>query len=438
MTRGRLRFRAAALALAILAAFASVGAAPVPARAEEEGGAWRRFLFDDALAYVHVRSYYRERDRPPPLDNWAAWATGGWVGYETGWLLDTFRVGGVLYTSQPFWAPQDTDGTRLLLPKQTGYSVIGQAYGQLKWRDQLFTGYRQLIDEAEVNPRDNRMTPNTFEAYTLRGRLGEHFSYTAGYVASMKARDEVEFFNMAKVAGAPDDVTAGMWLLGFRYEGIPGLRLRTSAYHVPDILSSSYTEANWTKRVDDDFAVRLSGNFMVQGSTGLHLLTGEAFSTFSAGVRGELVWGPATLMFIYTNTGTAARYRSPYGVWIGYTKQLMHDFDRAGEQAFKVHVNFDFARLGLPGLLLDGSVTSGRGALVPNTDLRLPDNTEYNLDVHYRFNFDDRWPDWLKTLSLRGRIGWLDSSLYGYTTHATEYRAILNYTYRFEREGRPR
>jgi hypothetical protein len=437
VTRGCLNSGAAVLARALLIVFASVGAWLGPARAEEGGGALRRFLFDDALALVHVRSYYRERDRPPPLDNWAAWATGGWVGYETGWLLDTFRVGGVVYTSQPFWAPQDTDGTRLLLPKQTGYTVLGQAFAQLKWHDQIFTFYRQLVDEFEVNPRDNRMTPNTFEAYALRGRLGD-VTYFAGYVASMKGRDEVAFYDMAKVAGAPEGVSAGMGLVSLRYDAIPGLRLRTSAYHVPDILTSSYSEAIWTRQLGDDFGMRLSGNFMVQGSTGLHLLTGEPFSTFSAGIRGELMWGPANLQFIYTNTGTAAQYRSPYGVWIGYTKQLMHDFDRAGEQAFKVHLNLDFASVGLPGLLLDGSVTSGRGALVPNSGLQLPDNTEYNLDLHYRFNFDERWPDWLKTLSLRGRIGWLDSSLYGYTTHTTEYRAILNYTYRFEREGRPR
>ncbi len=433
MTRGRLARKLAALTCAIAVAFASVGAA-APARAEEFGDTLRRFLYDEASAVIQLRSYYRERDRPAPT-NWAAWATGGWIGYETGWLFGAFRLGAVGYTSQPMWAPKDTDGTRLLLTGQEGYSVLGQAYAQLRFGGQVFTGYRQLIDEMEVNPRDNRMTPNTFEAYALRGTLGD-VTYFAGYVASIKARDEVTFVNMAKAAGAPDTVSAGMGLVSLRYNGIDGLMLRTSAYHVPDILTSSYSEAIWTRPLGDDFSVRLSGNFMVQGSTGLHLLTGTPFSTFSAGVRADMIWGPFAFQLVYTNTGTAARYRSPYGVWIGYTKQLMHDFDRAGEQAFKVNTGLDFARLGLPGLLLDANITSGRGALNPATGLLLPDSTEYNLDLNYRFNSDDRWPSWLRTLSLRGRIGWLDNTLYGVTTHAVEYRAILNYTLRFQGSGR--
>lgn len=422
-----------ALTCAIAVVFASVGAA-APARAEEIGDALRRFLYDDASAVIHLRSYYRERDRPQPT-NLAAWAVGGWIGYETGWLFGAFRMGAVGYTSQPLWAPLDTDGTRLLRTGQEGYSVLGQAYAQLKFGDQIFTGYRQLIDEFEVNPRDNRMTPNTFEAYALRGAFGD-VTYFAGYVASMKPRDEVTFYNMAKVAGAPDTVSAGMGLVSLRYHGIDGLRLGTSAYHVPDILTSSYSEAIWLRPLSDNFSLRLSGNFMVQGSTGLHLLTGKPFSTFSAGVRAEMIWGPATFQFVYTNTGTAARYRSPYGVWIGYSKQLMHDFDRAGEQAFKVNGSFDFTRLGVPGLLFDASVTSGSGALNADTGQPLSNDTEYNLDLHYRFNFDERWPAWLRRLSLRGRVGWLDRTLYGETTRAIEYRGILNYTWRFQGSDR--
>ena len=38
-----------------------------------------------------------------------------------------------------------------------GYAVLGQAYGKLKLFGQEFTGYRQLINQPEVNPQDNRM-----------------------------------------------------------------------------------------------------------------------------------------------------------------------------------------------------------------------------------------------------------------------------------------
>jgi hypothetical protein len=34
-----------------------------------------------------------------------------------------------------------------------------------------FTAYRQHLDELEVNPQDDRMIPDLFEAYALRGTL---------------------------------------------------------------------------------------------------------------------------------------------------------------------------------------------------------------------------------------------------------------------------
>ncbi len=43
------------------------------------------------------------------------------------------------YTSQPLWAPEDRDGTLLLMTGQEGYSVLGQAYAALKFEDQVLT-----------------------------------------------------------------------------------------------------------------------------------------------------------------------------------------------------------------------------------------------------------------------------------------------------------
>ena len=130
----------------------------------------------------------RDHHRTPPqllpgshqssLPNNVGWAGGGWVGYETGWLFDAVRFGIVGYTSIPLVGSADTDGTLLFLPGPTGYAVLGQAYGKLKLFGQEFTGYRQLINQPEVNPQDNRMTPNTFEAYTLAGGFGA-FNYFA-------------------------------------------------------------------------------------------------------------------------------------------------------------------------------------------------------------------------------------------------------------------
>jgi len=176
-----------------------------PASAEELptstlGSELRRFLHDEATATVHVRSYLFDRvnQRPP---NFTALAAGGWVGLQSGWFYDTFQVGAVGYTTQPVWGPQNpwdtSNGTSLLKPGGYGFFTLGQAYASARWKGQTATGYRQYIDELEVNPRDDRELPQTFEAYALRGGFGP-VNYFAGYVAAMKPRDYSAFINMGE------------------------------------------------------------------------------------------------------------------------------------------------------------------------------------------------------------------------------------------------
>jgi hypothetical protein len=155
---------------------------PASAQMQDE---LRRFLHDDASATLHIRSYFFDRvDATPP--SLVTLAGGGWVGLQTGWLYDTVQLGAVGYTSQPLWAPQNhwetSNGTNMLRPGGYGFFALGQAYASARWQGQTFTSYRQYIDELEVNPWDNRMLPQTFEAYALRGQLGD-VRYFAGYVA---------------------------------------------------------------------------------------------------------------------------------------------------------------------------------------------------------------------------------------------------------------
>ena len=89
-TSGVKAFIAAVLSTATLAVAA-------PVRADDFGQALQRGIYDDATVTVHLRSYYFDRTNPGPPNN-VAWAGGGWVGYETGWLFDALRFGVVGYT----------------------------------------------------------------------------------------------------------------------------------------------------------------------------------------------------------------------------------------------------------------------------------------------------------------------------------------------------
>jgi hypothetical protein len=150
---------------------------------------------------VHFRSYYFNRTKPDDSVN-EAWTFGGWISYQSGWLFDTFAMGATLYGSAPLYAPDDRDGTTLLKPGQEGYYVPGEAWGALRYKEYaLLKGYRQLVDQPYVNAQDNRMTPNTFEAVTLGGKVG-WLQYLAGYLWQIKPRNADEFISMSEQAGA--------------------------------------------------------------------------------------------------------------------------------------------------------------------------------------------------------------------------------------------
>ena len=421
----RRRFTSAALAsvLAVLSASASG-----PALATDIEDVISAPVRERAFT-VHPRTYYFDRKLPGSQEK-EAWAGGGWLGYDSGWFSDLLRGGLIGYTSQPIWAPDDKDGTLLLAPGQQGYSVLGQAYGALKLWEQTFTGYRQGVDQPEVNPQDNRMTPNTFEGYTLAGKvLG--VDYFGGYLDKMKTRNADFFTNFATVAGAPPGVKEAMWLGGLSFSPNKDITLHLSNYHVPNILTSTYADASWLATLTDEYKLRLGGQYMYQSSTGDDLLTGSSFHTWSGGAKADLIRGPATFTVAYTQTGRGAAYQAPYGFWAGYTSMIVEDFDQAGERAWLIGGTFDFVKLKVPGLVINAAAVFGRDSINSATGLGIANTDEYDLTIDYRFK-SGNWPEWLKPLWIRGRAVHIDQTLGGFTNVTKDYRIIVNYEWVFK------
>lgn len=415
---------------------ALIAAAPTPpACARDLGETLRNGLYGDATLTVHARSYYLDRTNPAPPSH-VAWAGGGWVGYETGWFHDLLRFGVVGYTSQPLVAPPGTGGTLLLGPGQSGYTVLGQAWGKLKVGEQELTAWRQLINQPEVNPQDNRMTPNTFEAYLLSGKLWR-IGYLAGYVDKIKPRDSAEFIDMARHAGAPAGVRQGMALAGLSYAPNDDFKVRLSSYLVPDVLASGYGDVSGWVSLPHNLDLRIGAQIMVQGSNGANLLTGRPFSTWSGGIDVDLIMGNATLTASYTQTGSAAAWRSPYGTWAGYTNMIVRDFNRANEGALLVGATVDFAFLGVSGLAFTTNAAFGNGAINPATGAPLARTNEYDFTLDFLFaNSTVDWPGWMKPLWLRGRAALVDQFERGGMTTLRDYRIILNYEWKFGGKGR--
>lgn len=392
------------------------------ALADDEGSALENMLVRDSKVTLQLRTYFFDKLNPAPKNNNQAWAIGGWLDYQSGWLGDVFSFGLTAYTSQPLWAPADAPGSNLLTATQDGYSVLGQSYVAFKLFDQTLTGGRFLVNQPEVNLQDNRMTPNTFEGGALTGKLAG-VDYFAGYLSAEKTRNATSFVSVSEVAGAPSSVESGMWLLGLQGSPVKDLTLRFSTYQVPDVLNSTYADAVWTTTLSGGSKLRLGGQTIYQSSNGIDSI--GTFSVGYGGVKADLTSGGLTGTMGYNQTGRNSSLRTPYSSWAGYTSMLIQDFNAAGQKAVLLGASYDFKAQDLPGLTLGGQIATGWDAINPSTGAAVVNSTEYDLDLNYRFT-DKSWPKWVQPLWIRVRAGVLVPTSGARTEN---YRIILNYPF---------
>jgi hypothetical protein len=453
MPAGVLAIRVLVLLTVLLAAAepraqeASRGEKPTPDTVEELGGAMQQafeeeeeptgrfpvlsrwaqklppFLRDTRLDF-HLRTYYFRRDEVD-LSQSEAWAIGGALEYRSGWLNDLFRMGAALYTSQPIYAPKDRDGTGLLREGQRGYTVAGQAYGQFRFKeDHELTAYRQVVELPYVNSADTRMTPNTFEAYLVRGsfkdvpRLGQ-VNYVAGWIDKIRLRDRSNFVKMSKAAGVPsgDD---GMAAATLRIRPRKGLYLGVTNQFVYNAFNTFYAEGSWVTDLTDAWQLRLEGQFTHQVSLGKELAPDSPFETWNAGVRISSSYAGAILTLAASTTGNKSMIRTPYGLSPSYLSLMQSDFDRPGEEGWLIGLSYDFARVGLTGF--SGFVNFAHG--FDARDLRSSQEfaTEYEIDA--TFDYRPEWR-WIKGAWLRLRFSRFQ--LDGTERDGSDVRVILNY-----------
>src|SRR5678815_2752565 len=185
-----------------------------------------------------------------------AWAFGGWIAYQSGWLFDTFAMGATFYGSAALYAPDDRDGTTLLKSGQKGYYVPGEAWGALRYQDYvLLTGYRQRVEQPYIDSDDSRMTPNTFEAVTLGGKFG-WFQYFGGWIWNIKPRNADEFISMAEQAGAKSS-NDGVAFFGVRLTPIEGLKVDVSEQYGVNTFNTFYAEGAYLFPVSEEWSCLL-------------------------------------------------------------------------------------------------------------------------------------------------------------------------------------
>lgn len=356
-----------------------------------------------------------------------AWALGGAVSYRSGWLADRIGTGATLYTSQPAHAPEDRDGTSLLKPGQDGYWVVGELYGRVKLdEDDFLNLYRYGgYTTPFIGRNDSRMSPNTFEGYTLTGALdgGEgapSLRYGGGYINKIKERNSDHFVWMSTAAGAKvkRGVVLGGGLLSYGRFSIGAVD-----YYSQDIINIGYGEAVCVFHPTEAVGLLFSLQFTDQRSVGDERLKDAYFSTRQLGVKSEASYAGTVLTLGYTVDSAGDDLQSPWSGYPGYTGVQVQDFNRAREEAFLVKGSYDLSRLGLGGWSVYALYVRGWAREDPQTGARVADEQELDADLQWRPKLES-----LKGLSLRTRYA-LVHQYQGAGDYIHDLRVIVSYEF---------
>jgi outer membrane porin, OprD family len=398
----------------------------------------RQEALKDTKFEFNLRTYYFNREGFDGVRK-EAWAIGGWAGIKTGYFLDHFAFGVTGYTSQPLYAPDDRDGTLLLKPGQNGYTVLGEAYAEIRIVDDVILSIgRKAFDTPFINKNDTRMTPNTFEAIVLQGRFNVEnlppapptskdaepapmakpgfIKYGVGYFEEIKNRNSDRFISMSEAAGAPVD--HGVLAAGAIYEK-GKFSIGAIDYYNADVINIAYGEIKGEVPLGS-LKPRWAAQFVDQRSVGDEVLQAGGFSVRQFGVKVELPVSDFLFTAAFTQASNGkANLRAPWSGYPGYTSVQVQDFNRHGENAFLFRVGYDIPCV--PGLSAYALAVFGGDPQDPS---------QFRQD-EYDANLQWAPPKGvLKGLSIRFRYAVVQQHG-GNVQDLTDLRGIVNYVIKF-------
>ena len=379
-------------------------------RLAHRGPFWR-----DAKVEFRFRAYDLDRDI-----GGIAVAEGSAVGTEltlrSGKWRERISLTATWHTSIGIDARAGFGSTDLLGANQSDISVLSRAYAEIGVTEEIHARlYRQDFNLPYLNRSDSRMIPNTHEAYVIR-RPGSRFVFMAGHVTKMKKKDSDTFRPMGEIAGVPGS-RSGTTLFGVRNSFTENFSVGFAGLLTRDLFSTVYAETSFKHALSDQWGLQLAGQYSWQKSHGDEQL-GE-FDTNTWGMRAALSYNATVLTLSRTGVDEDAGIRSPFGGRPSFSSGMIYDFDRAGEDAWRVRLSQNFARLGLPGFSIEVDYTEGRNAISREGD-SLKDESAWTLTADFRPEQKRLEGLWLRIRYGEGDRGTSDSA-------RRELRLILNY-----------
>jgi len=347
---------------------------------------------------ANVRTYDYRQDKENNEENMAS-VIGGSLSYHTGHWRDRLGFGATVYTSQKIWGPQDKGGTGLLRETQNSFTVLGEAYAELKFDSFEVVAFRREMDLPYINKEDIRQVPITHESYMI-GRRGTGRDFAIGHVTQIKKRDDDSFISMSEAAGVADK-DKGVSVAGFQLQLPAQVRFGAMTQHGWDMFNTTYTDLMWDQQRDSGWSNHLGAQFTDQRSVGDELLGN--YDAQAWGVRGGLGYDGQSLEVAYTDYSDGGEIARPYGGTPNFNALMIEKADKPGEQALGVHIASHFSRFGLPNWSANVGVVSGWNIVDVDTGESQADEVEYDFTLTYKPG-----PGRLKGLSVKMRYVYID------------------------------
>ena len=369
---------------------------------------------------LQLRTYYFDQESTSGAPS-KAWALGGWVGARSPWWGEVFQAAVNFYTSQRLYGPENEGGTKLLQSDQAAINVLGEAFGAIRFAGQTFTGYRQLINRPFVNPQDNRMVPNTFEAYTLSVRWTRSRTQ-AGTSRKRRLRDTESFRWMSNVAGGSGS-QEGVAFAGATWNFAKNGYVRVDEQYAFDVFNTFYADVRYTIVVDDKTAVAL-GAAVLPADVGRRR---AARFVLDLGLRppggGRLRAGRRAALLDADRHG--ARHAEPVRVARVVPRPDAGVVQHGRREGVGHRRQRRLREPGRAGLTAAAIYAQGRDRLNYTTGAPMPDRNETDVRVDYAFAKGSV----LEGFSATFRYSWLDQD--GAAQTGTQLRAYVNYAVRF-------
>ena len=284
-------------------------------------------MFSQGEVYGRLRSntfFYRYKNEDETHSNHLISAVGASLVYNSAKYSD-FDFGLGLYISNAFFNNSSdpiaqiksgkdllsrydyvTDGDKYM-------AVLGQAnirYSGIKDTQVRFG--RQLVESFYVHSNDTKMIPNTFDGVVLQTKAIPKTSLQVAYLAKQKLRDHTQnhsvlmyddtdlannsnwdanddsamhkglTYTALTAAGKPTD--APLIVIDLKNKSIENLKIDTSFYKVPELLSQGMMELNYKFKFDG-FSISPGLRYINQFDNGAGAVGGASYSGDSTGYK---------------------------------------------------------------------------------------------------------------------------------------------------------